>query len=120
MVEFEWFEALFATIDRMDSDGLVSFLTDDASFTYGSQPAVHGKEAIRGFVSEFLESLNGIGHTLSRTWVVGDTRICEGDVTYDLADDRKVRLPFLNVFDLEGDKIRSYTIYIDPTPLAAE
>lgn len=120
MKDSEWFEALFTTIDRMDADSMVSFLTDDASFIYGSQPAVQGKEAVRNFISEFFGSLRGISHNLLRTWVVEDTKICEGEVTYDLADERRIILPFLNVFDMQNEKIREYRIYIDPTPLAAE
>jgi len=120
MENTEWFEELFATIDQMDADSFASHLTEDARFIYGSQPAVQGKEAIRNFTSEFFGTLGGIGHNLLRTWVVENTRLCEGEVTYELSDQRKITLPFLNVFDMEGEKIREYKIYVDPTPLASE
>jgi len=120
MENIEWFEELFATIDQLDSESFVSYLTEDAQFIYGSMPPVQGKEAIRNFTSEFFGSLAGIGHNLLRTWVVENTRLCEGEVTYDLPDNRKITLPFMNVFDMEGEKIREYKIYVDPSPLAAE
>ncbi len=120
MADREWFEQLFAVIDRMDVEEFVSHLADDSRFIYGSQPAVQGKEAIRQSISEFFGTLNGIGHNLLRTWVVEDTRFCEGEVTYDLPDGRIVTIPFMNIFDMEGEKIQEYRIYVDPTPLMSD
>ena len=115
----EWFEGLFATVDNMDSGGFVSYLTEDASFVMGSQPAVKGREAIAASTSGFFGTLKGIGHNLIRTWVSGDTRICQGEVTYDLSDGRSVTMPFVNVFVMEGDLIQEYLVYVDPTPMMA-
>ncbi len=114
----QWYRELFASIDDMNTDAFTDFLTEDASFIYGSQPAVEGKTAVRESVRAFFESLAGIGHDLHGTWELDDVRFCQGTVTYTLGDDRSVSVPFLNKFSMEGEKIREYQVFVDPTPLA--
>ncbi len=42
-----WIEDLVASIDDMDAEKFVSFMTDDAQFRYGSNPPTVGKGAIQ-------------------------------------------------------------------------
>ncbi len=116
----DWLPALFETIDAMDPDAFVAFLTEDASFRFGSAPAVQGKAAVRDFIATFFGGLDGLSHTISESWDEGDTVLCEGEVTYRLPDGRRVALPFLNAFRMRGDLIADYRIYADPTPLAED
>lgn len=113
-----WYTRLFETIDAKDADGFAAHITDDGRFRYGSSPAVEGRRGIRDFVEQFLGSVEGTKHTLERTWETPDTRFVAGDVTYYLGDGREVTVPFLNRFEMDGELIRDYLIYIDPSPLA--
>lgn len=118
MAERSWYEGILRAVDEKDADTFASYLTDDASFVYGSNPAVEGNRPVRDFVEQFLGTMKGTRHTIHETLESGDTRILRGNVTYLLTDGREVPVEFCNVFHMSGDRIRRYMIYIDPSPLA--
>src|SRR5690606_9856500 len=115
-VEMSRYKALFQTIDAMDADAFVEWLTDDGFFVYGSSPAVEGKEAVREYVAGFFAGLETISHELLGEWEAGNEAFVEGRVTYGFPGGGSASLRFLNKFERVGDKIRGYRIYIDPTP----
>jgi ketosteroid isomerase-like protein len=92
-------------------------LTDDAVFRYGAQEPVNGREAIRGYVDGFFGTIASLEHQVIETWKGDGSLVCRGEVAYTKLDGARVRVPFTNVFRLEGDLIREYLVYIDPTPL---
>ncbi len=108
---------LLASIDAKDPDAFVSFLSDEAIFRYGSQEPVHGKPAIREYVAGFFGTVEALEHRVLRTWNGEDSLVCQGEVTYTKHGGAKVTVPFTNIFGLEGDKVRDYLVYVDPTPL---
>jgi ketosteroid isomerase-like protein len=119
MADADWVPQLFERIDAMDTEAFLSFLTDDASFRFGSAPPLDGKAAIREGVDGFFATIQALRHELVRSWVQGETVICQGQVTYTRKDGRELTLPFVNVFELAGGLIREYLIYIDINPLYA-
>ena len=52
--------------------------------------------------------------------VAGDTLFLEGEVTYTRHDGGQIAIPFVDVFEYEGEKIAEYKIYIDVGPLYAD
>ncbi len=78
---------LFKTVDELDVKGFLSFLTDDATFTFANVPGVTGHDEIGAFIGGFFSSINGIHHVLHDTWEHPDTIICRGEVTYTRLDD---------------------------------
>ncbi|MGK7312271.1 MAG: nuclear transport factor 2 family protein [Candidatus Longimicrobiales bacterium M2_2A_002] len=118
MADRSWYDGILERVDAGDAEGFVSYLTDDATFKWGARDAVHGNDAVREFVDAFLDMFDGTQHVLTETLEHGDTRVCRGTVTYFTRDGREIPTPFCNVFHMEGDKIRDYLIYIDPSPLA--
>lgn len=114
-----WWESLFATIDAGDAAGFVSRLTADACFRFGNAPQVIGTEAIQAAVAGFFSSIAGSRHRMWNSWHGAATAACEGQVTYTRHDGATVLVPFANAFDLRGDKIAAYRIYIDLSPLFA-
>jgi ketosteroid isomerase-like protein len=108
---------LFETVDAKDADAFASLLTENAVFRYGSEPAVQGKEPIRRYLSAFFGSLEALRHQVVDTWERGDSMVCQGVVTYTRGDGRDVSVPFTNILRFEGDRIRDYLVYIDPSPL---
>jgi limonene-1,2-epoxide hydrolase len=115
-----WLNDLFTAIDAKDTAAFLTFLTDDALFRFGSAPGVRGAEAIGAAVSGFFQSIGSSRHRLINTLAADSILVCEGEVRYQRLDDREVTLPFANVFDLQGNLISDYKIYIDIAPLFAE
>lgn len=113
-------EPLFAAIDAMDVEAFTGFLTDNASFRFGSAPAACGKAAIEAAVGEFFASLAGLSHVITAMATRGDMLFCEGETTYTRHDGKNVVVPFADVFEYEGGKIAEYRIYADLAPLFAE
>jgi limonene-1,2-epoxide hydrolase len=112
-------DTLFASIDGSDSEAFVSFLTEGASFRFGSADAVVGRANIAAGVDGFFASIAACNHHVAVTIADGDTVVCEGEVTYTRHDQTQVTLPFVDVLELAGDLIRDYKIYIDIGPLYA-
>lgn len=113
----DWLQKAFQTIDQMDVEGFVGFLTDDAMFRYGSADPVRGKDNIRSAVAGFFGSIKGLRHQLFDVWEINDAVICQGEVTYTRKDDKQVTLPFVDLFRMDDGRVREYLIYIDPGPL---
>ena len=78
------------------------------------------RAAITAALEAFFGSIEGLSHQVDNVWTAPGTIACEGVVTYARLDGRDVAVPFADVFDMEGDKIRAYKIYIDIAPLYAE
>jgi len=114
------FRSVFAAIDCMDVEGFVAHLAPDARFVYGSRPPVEGLDRIASTVRAFFAAFEGIRHVVDRELVCGpDVAVVEGSVTYRRHDGSEVTVPFANVFGLEGDLIRDYRVYVDPSPLTS-
>jgi ketosteroid isomerase-like protein len=114
-----WLTDVFASVDAMDSDRFVEFLSADAEFRFGSAPAVTGRDDIAAAVAGFFETIDGCSHEVSGAWTGPDAVVCEGTVTYRRKDGSQISLPFVDVFDMDHDRIRKYKIYIDVGPLYA-
>lgn len=114
-----WVSALFATIDAKDADAFVEPLTEDCEFVFGNAPPVAGRAAVRDAVAGFFDSVRGLEHRLDGAWVHPDAVICRGKVTYTRHDGSELAVPFADVFDMEGTRIKRYAIYIDASQLYA-
>jgi len=112
-----WWERLFGAIDARDTKRFLRFLTPDAQFRFGNAPTISGHEAIDAAVSGFFAAIAACQHQLLRTWIGSTTVACEGAVTYTRHDGSTVTVPFANAFELRGDSIAAYRIYIDNSPL---
>ena len=115
-----WLENLLATIDQQDTERFLGFLTDDASFRFGSAAPAHGRDAIRAAVDGFFSTIAGCKHKIERVMQDAGVLVCEGEVTYTRPDDTQITLPFANIFEFKGELIANYKIYADSGPLYAE
>jgi len=113
------FASLFRAIDTKDAEAFVGHLAQNAVFSYGSQPAVEGREAIRDDVAACFDMFDSLEHRSADVHEVApELAVVEGQVTYHRNGASRVSLPFANVFRLRDGKIYDYRIYIDPSPLA--
>jgi len=77
---------LFQSIDEMNTDKFITFLTDDAVFKFGNLPTVEGRGKIKEAVKEFYASINALSHEIINIWEHSDNIICQGLVTYTRKD----------------------------------
>jgi len=115
----EWWERLFSAVDSGDAAGFVEFLTVDATFRFGNAPVVVGATDIGVAVAAFFGAIASSRHRLLRTWNGVQSAACEGEVTYIRHDGSSITFPFANAFELRGEKIAAYRIYIDNARLFA-
>lgn len=112
-----WLEQLFAAIDRKDTEAFVDFLAQDAEFRFGAAAPVRGRAQVAEAVDQFFASIAALSHRLDKVFDAGDSLAVEGEVTYTRHDRTEVTLPFINAFDLDGERIAGYRIYVDIGPL---
>jgi ketosteroid isomerase-like protein len=112
-----WWQRLFMTIDAGDAAAFVDFLTPDAQFRFGNAPTIQGAREIGVAVRAFFGSIRSSQHRLLQSWCTNQSAGCEGEVTYTRHDGSVATFPFANVFQLRGEKVSSYRIYIDISTL---
>ena len=119
MNQVSWIEDLFSSIDRMDTDAFMGFLSDAPVFQFGNAPPVEGRSEVQAAVAGFFGAISGIEHRLAGSWQIGDAAFSHGRVTYTRGDGSQLDVPFATVFRLDGDRIRDYLIYVDASALFA-
>lgn len=112
-----WVRQLFQSIDAMDTNKFLTFLTDDAQFRFGNAPPAIGKQAVGQAVSGFFATIKGISHRLINTWMDSGSLVCQGEATYTRHDGSQITIPFVNVFGMKNNLIKDYLVYIDIAPL---
>jgi hypothetical protein len=115
-----WIKQLFHSIDNRDTKAFLAYLTPDAVFRFGNWPAVTGKAAVGEAVGGFFQSIKALHHTLERTWELPDSVICHGMVTYTRYDDSTLTVPFVDIFELNGDLVQKSLIFIDASALYSQ
>jgi uncharacterized protein (TIGR02246 family) len=110
---------LLAAIDRRDAKAFAAFLTPDATFCFGNNPAVAGREAIEAVVAVFFKAIKSVSHRPQNQWLLPDAAICTGEVTYTRYDGSTLRVPFANVMKLRPGGIHEYQIFTDNSALFA-
>lgn len=115
-----WINSLAETIDAKDARKFSEYITENGSFRFGNADEVTGRKAIEDYVAAFFGMIKGSNHETVNFWDTGSHIIWEAKVTYTRLDDKKVPVNFTNVFDMKGDLVDKYKIYIDNTPLFAE
>jgi ketosteroid isomerase-like protein len=112
-----WWERVFAVVDTGDANRFIRLLTEDAQFRFGNAPVIVGHAAIHAAAAAFFAAIASSKHRVLGTWNGAESAACEGEVTYTRHDGSGVSVPFANVFELRGDKIAAYRIYIDNSSL---
>jgi len=115
----EFTEGMFTVIDRKDTAGFAEFFTEDAEFVFGNAAPLCGRAAISAGLGPFFDSIAGLGHEITREWVVDGTHIVEALVTYRRLDGTTVTVPAVSIFRRGRQLIDDYRIYVDLAPLVA-
>jgi len=106
-------------VDAMDVPTYLSFLTDDCQFRLADMPAMVGTAAIVEGLKMTFSSLASVRHTVQEVWEQPGVIVLRGEATYTRKDRVVVTIPFVNVWGMKGDKIASYAVHGDFSPLHA-
>jgi uncharacterized protein (TIGR02246 family) len=102
-----------------DAALFASLFADDGVFIMGHTPAQRGRRAIEESCSGFFRSLGaGLEHRLFAAWSGENSLAWQGEVTWTLADGRRVSAPYMNALGLEGGAVHTYQVHIDVSALA--
>ncbi len=108
---------LFSSIDEMNADKFITFLSDDCVFTFGNYPPAIGKKATFDSVDAFFKSITGLQHHSIQIIESGDYIIARGISKYTRQNGTQLEVGFCNVFQIKESLIKEYTIYIDLSQL---
>lgn len=101
-----------AAWSRLDAEELASYFTSDAFYHNIPMDPVAGQANIRAFLADFLREPSSINFEIRHQLAAGNLVFNER-VDHSVWGGKKVSLPVLGVFELEGDKIKSWRDYFD-------
>lgn len=108
-----WIEELLAALDAGDVDAFCEFLTEDVDFVYASDGTVSGIGNVHAFVSDFVDGVAASDHRVHETLTTPTRAVVRGEVTYERHDGSELTVPFVDIFEMEGDEIDVYQVYVD-------
>lgn len=115
-----WVRSFFATVDSCDAANIAAYFTADVRLRFGNAEPVVGREVVRAAFERTASLLRAVRHEIRGIWSGRDGEVevvsVEADVTYDLADGRRVTVPCTSTLRLHGDQIADYRIFIDASP----
>ena len=120
MASTEWINRFFHSIDTNDYDTFASFLIPNVFFKLANQEPVIGKEAVRQTLAEMQSSINSVHHDVLDIWEKEGATACHGIGTYTRHDSSQLRVPFADVFKMQGNLIQEYLVYVDASQLHAK
>jgi ketosteroid isomerase-like protein len=112
-------QSLFAAVDAMDVDGLLSFLSPDGTQTFGNQEPLRGHEQIRAANEAFFGMIDSMTHEILSLWEWDGTIVAQLKATYVRKDGRAVTVPAVTILKESAGKIVEYQVYVDQAPVFA-
>ena len=96
----------------LDAEKLADYFTEDGCYYNMPTQPVKGREAVRGFIQNFLANWTDTQWDILNMAEAGDVVFCERlDRTKTTAGD--VDLPCLGVFEMQDGKIKEWRDYFD-------
>ncbi|OUL18130.1 hypothetical protein BV378_37395 [Nostoc sp. RF31YmG] len=108
---------MFQVGESMNVENFVKFYTEDALYQFSNFPVVYGPQGIRESSVDFLATVAKVYHHIKNMWEVGDTVICEMDVTYIRHDGKVFTLPCCDTIVFKGEKVQEVRIYMNIDPV---
>lgn len=120
MPRYDFINKIKDSIDNKDGKVFSEFISEDGTFKFGNNEPVLGRKNIEDYVNAFFNMIKSSNHKVIKVWDDGNSIVWQGEVVYLRLDTKEVTVPFVNVFNMDGDLIKDYLIHIDNTPLFAE
>jgi limonene-1,2-epoxide hydrolase len=96
-----------------DPDKMAAFFAEDAVYHNIPMQAVHGREAIKQFITGFTADYSGIDFAVHRQISDGNVVMNERTDTLRRKDGVSVELPVMGVFEIVDDHIAAWRDYFD-------
>ena len=109
--------AFYRAVDSLDPKAMEPLLADNIRFRFGSHTDVLGKAAVMAMNTEAMKHWKSIKHHYVDVYQVRGKTFVEFWVEYVMPDDREYLLPFLTMFEHDGEKITNVKVFGDISPL---
>jgi len=113
----ELVKRLFSRGEAFDSEGFITFFTDNPLYQFGNFEVCLDKESIKKSADAFFSKISAVYHEIKMMWEVEDVVFVEMDVTYWRKDGSLISLPCCDIFRVEGDKFSELRIFMDVNPV---
>ncbi|MGF2039718.1 MAG: nuclear transport factor 2 family protein [Nostoc sp. CmiVER01] len=108
---------MFQAGESMNVNNFVEFYTDDCLYQFSNFPIAYGHQGIKDNSIAFLNTVAKVYHHIKNMWEIGNTVICEMDVTYIRHDGKVFTLPCCDTIIFKGDKVQELRIYMNIDPV---
>ncbi len=100
---------------QLNVDAVLEHVADDVEYHYlvGLEP-LRGKSEVRDFLEKFGADQTDIKWKILNYAENGDTLLVEGLDDYVDGKGRRIRTPYMGIFEFENGKIRRWRDYLDP------
>ena len=97
-----------------DIDGVLAHLTEDVEYHYlvGERPLV-GHDWVRRFLEKFGQGQTDIRWRIVNHAVNGDRLLVEGIDDYLDAEGRRIRTPYMGIFEFRDGRVCAWRDYVD-------
>lgn len=109
----EIIEKVNAAFARGDTEGFLSFCTDDITWTMVGDRTVKGKDAIRTWMASTPPEPPSF--TVDNVIAEGDFVIARGDMTMKEKDGKPASYAYCDVYRFRGDKIAELNAFVIKT-----
>jgi limonene-1,2-epoxide hydrolase len=104
--------AYYAAWAADDLEAVLALCTDDVVANNVPMGAIHGKPAVRDFLTRFGKGMTEKRYDVARILEHGDSAVVEGVENY-LKSGKRVSLPYMSTFLFRGPLIREWRDYFD-------
>lgn len=110
-------QAMCNAVDAGDAEAFGSFFAADASYRFGSGPAVSGREAVIQATRGAIASMPWVRHHVDQVAHFGDQLFCRFTISTADPAGAEVAMPCVTVLWLAGGEIVDYRVHLDLSPL---
>ena len=108
---------MFLAGESMNVNNFVKFYTDDCLYQFSNFPVAYGHQGIKDSSVGFGNTVAKVYHHIKNMWEIGNTVICEMDVTYIRHDSKVFTLSCCDTIIFNGDKVQELRIYMNIDPV---
>lgn len=107
-----------AAWSRLDVDELAGYFTEDAIYHNIPLEPIHGRDAIRAFLTGFLAGATSAEFRMNNVVASGNVVMTERVDAFSIGN-RQIAIPVAGVFEISDGKIAAWRDYFDMAPVTA-
>ncbi|WP_312878437.1 nuclear transport factor 2 family protein [Lentzea indica] len=105
-----------AAVDAGDAEAFGSWFADTASYTFGNNPPLVGRDAVMAATAGAAGALPWVRHVIDQIAEVDDQLFCRFTIETEARDGTPLALPCVTVIWMSEDKIVDYRVHMDISP----